>query len=217
MALLEHDPRTTDAGSDEVAARYSPTPPAGPRDWQRTSLLLGGILFAAGNMLHPLEHNDAAYGSATWEAAHLVIFFSIPLLVLGVPVLHRRLAGRANPRVATIAVAASIVGLIGIAPGTIIETFVAPMIGHEAMTELESGGMAVVNAALGVAYLGGALALGWAVHRTRLRPGWAGVALMVSAAVMLGAMGGTGPAVGVVIIAATTAYGASLAALALRS
>ena len=62
------------------------------RDWQRISLFVGGIMFAVGNMLHPLEHKDAAYESATWEAAHLTIFFSLPLLVLGLPYLHRRLA-----------------------------------------------------------------------------------------------------------------------------
>ena len=55
---------------------------ASPRDYQRLSLIAGGVLFAIGNLLHPLQHNDAAYESATWEAAHLTIFFSIPLLVL---------------------------------------------------------------------------------------------------------------------------------------
>src|SRR4029077_196931 len=110
-----------------------PTPRRG--DWQRTSLFAGGVLFAVGTLLHPLEHNDAAYHSATWQAAHLTIFFSMPLLVLGLPYLHRQLAGRVSPRVASIAVAASMAGLIGIAPGTIIETFVAPLIGHHEMHE----------------------------------------------------------------------------------
>ena len=128
------------------------------------------MAFAAGNLLHPLEHTDAAYQSATWEAAHLVIFFSLPMLVLGLPALHRALVPRVGSRLSTIAVVASIVGLIGIGPGTIIETFVAPMIGHEAMTELESGGMGAVNGLLGSAYLGGTIALGWALWRSRLRP-----------------------------------------------
>ncbi len=127
-------------------------------------------MFAVGNMLHPLEHEDAAYESATWEAAHLTIFFSLPLLVLGLPYLQRRLAARTDSRLAPFAVAASMAGLIGIAPGTIIETFVAPMIGHEAMTELESGGMGAVNAILGVAYLGGTIALGWVVRRVQAAP-----------------------------------------------
>jgi hypothetical protein len=52
-------------------------------------------VFAVGNALHPPEHTDAAYQAATWEAAHLVILASIPLLVLGMPVAHRMLRGRA--------------------------------------------------------------------------------------------------------------------------
>ena len=175
------------------------------------------MLFAVGNLLHPLEHSDAAYDSTTWEAAHLTIFFSLPMLVLGLPVLHRRLTERMDGRLATIAVVATVVGLIGIAPGTIIEAFVAPAIGHEAMTDLESGGMGAVNALLGSAYLGGTLALGWVVRKGGLRPRWAGPVLAVSAVVLLAVMGATGPAAGVVIIAATAAYGLTLSALALRS
>jgi len=191
----------------------APTTPTGA-DWQRVSLLVGGVAFAAGNLLHPLEHTDAAYDSATWEVAHLVIFFSLPLLVLGLPVLHRALVPRVGARLSTIAVVASIVGLIGIGPGTIIETFVAPMIGHEAMKELESGGMGAVNGLLGSAYLGGTIALGWALWRSNLRPRWAGPALIVGAVVLMGMMTATGPAAGVVIITATVAYGLSLSALA---
>ena len=90
MTELQIDPAAATAGtrSGENA------PPSGRRDWQRISLFLGGIMFAVGNMLHPLEHKDAAYESATWEAAHLTIFFSLPLLVLGLPYLQRRLAAR---------------------------------------------------------------------------------------------------------------------------
>ena len=135
---------------------------ARPREWQRTALFAGGLAFALGNLLHPLEHNDAAYDAATWQAAHLMIFFSLPLLILGLPALHRQLVGRVSGRLATIAVAASVVGLIGIAPGTVIEAFVAPMVGHEAMETLESGGMGVVNGLMGSAYLGGTI-LYWAV------------------------------------------------------
>jgi len=185
--------------------------------WQRISLFAGGIAFTVGNLLHPLEHNEAAYHSATWQAAHLMIFLSIPLLVLGLPHLHRRLTTRVSPTLATVAVAASVAGLIGIAPGTVIEAFVAPMVGLGAMEELESGGMAVINGLLGAAYLGGTIALGRAVAKAKLAPRWAGPSLMISAVVLLGVMGATGPAVGVVIIAATAVYGLALAALAAKA
>ena len=51
------------------------------------------------------------------------------------------------------------------------------MIGHEAMEQLESGGMGAVDAICGLAFIGGAIALGWAAHRARLRPRWAGPAM----------------------------------------
>jgi hypothetical protein len=191
--------------------------PATSRNWQRVSLFAGGVLFAIGNMLHPLQHNDAAYRSATWEAAHLTIFFSIPLIVLGMPVLHRLLSARIGRRLSAFSVAASVVGLIGIAPGTIIETFVAPMVGHEAMKHLESGGMGAVNALLGGFYLGGTIALGWAVRKAELRPRWAGPSLAVSAVVLVAIMSSTSAAAGVVVISATVVYGLALSALAARA
>ena len=110
MLELTDDPTitTNHAPAGATAPRARPR-----RDWQAASLIAGGITFAAGNLLHPLEHNDAAYDAATWQAAHLMIFFSLPLLILGLPVLHRQLVGRVSGRLATIAVAASVVGLIG--------------------------------------------------------------------------------------------------------
>jgi hypothetical protein len=186
-------------------------------DWRWVALGVGGVVFAAGNLLHPLEHNDAAYDAATWEAAHLTIFASLPLLILGLPALTRALSGRVRRRVATLAVAMSIVGLVGIAPGTVIEAFVAPTIGHEAMRDLESGAMGAVNGLLGSAYLGGTIALGWAIRRGALGPRWAGPSLIASALVLLAVMTATGPAAGVVIIAATMLYGLALSAVALRT
>jgi hypothetical protein len=202
-----------------TAARRAPEAaiPIARRDWQRFSLFAGGVIFAVGNLLHPLEHEEAAYHSSTWKAAHLTIFLSLPLLVVGLPFLHRQLAQRISPRLATVAVVASVFGLFGIAPGTVIETFVAPMIGHDAMRELESGGMGIVNALLGLAFLGGTIALGWAVNRARLRPRWTGPALIASAVVLLAVMSATGPAAGIVIIGATVVYGAALASLAARA
>ena len=214
MTLLHRDPALPVDQLGEVDVH---APSAGRRDWPRLALFIGGIAFALGNLLHPLEHSNDAYEAATWQAAHLTIFFSIPLLVLGLPVLQRKLVGRVTRPLATIPVTASVIGLIGIAPGTILEAFVAPEVGHEAMTALESGGMAVVNGLMGTAYLGGTIALGWAVRRAEVGPRWVGPSLMASAAVLLGVMGATGPAAGVVIITATMVYGLALSVLAARA
>ena len=75
--------------------------------------------------------------------------------------------------------------------------------------------MGVVNGLLGGLYLGGTIALGWAVNRARLRPRWTGSSLIASAVVLVGVMSSTGPAAGVVIIVATMIYGLSLATLAI--
>jgi hypothetical protein len=82
----------------DPTSERSGTPHSARRSWQASSLVGGGVLFAVGNALHPLEHNDAAFGSPTWEAAHLLILASIPLLVLGLPVVHRMLRGRVSDR-----------------------------------------------------------------------------------------------------------------------
>ena len=213
MTLLQTDPPI----SIHAVESDRPLPATRGRDWQRIALAVGGVAFAIGNLLHPLEHSGAAYEASTWQAAHLTMFFSLPLLVLGLPVLHRQLAGRVSRPLASIPVVASVIGLIGIAPGTIIEAFVAPTVGHEAMQALESGGMGVVNGIMGTAYLGGTIALGWAIRRAKVGPRWVGPSLMASAAVLLGVMGATGPAAGVVIITATMVYGLALSVLAARA
>jgi hypothetical protein len=213
---LMPEPATDPATQLAVESPTEPAPAAG-RGWQARSLIAGGVVFAVGNALHPLEHTDAAYRAATWEAAHLVILASIPLLVLGLPVVHRLLRGRVTDRLALLPVVAVMVGLIGIAPGAVIEAFVAPTIGNAAMEDLASGGMGMLDAAFGVAFIGGSLALGWAIRRSGIRGAWMGTALMAVAVVLLVSMGLTGPVGGVVIIAATVAYGLILATLGARA
>jgi hypothetical protein len=83
--------------------------------------------------------------------------------------------------------------------------------------DLESGGMGIVNGLLGGFYLGGTIALGWAVRKAKLRPRWTGPALAISAVVLVAVMSSTSAAAGLVIIAATTVYGLSLTALAARA
>jgi hypothetical protein len=182
------------------------------RTWQHRCLIAGGVLFALGNALHPLEHDDAAYRTATWEASHLIILAALPLLVFGLPVVHARLRERVSEPLALLPVIAAIVGLIGLAPGLVIETFVAPEIGHEAMSALERGGMGALNAVFGLALLGGSLSLAWAARRGRLAPSWAAPVLLVATAVLILSMGLTGPLGGAVIIAGTVAYGLAVAA-----
>ncbi len=200
-----------------VAPDTAPTTAPARRTWQGTSLIVGGALFALGNALHPLEHDQAAYSAATWEAAHLTILFSLPFLVVGLPAVHRRLAARVPGRLSLVPVVASMVGLIGIAPGCVVEAFVAPRIGFEAMEDLAAGGMGAIDAVFGVAYLGGTLSLGWAIRRAGIGPRHLGTLLTALAVVLLVCMGLTGPVGGAVIIAATVLYGGVMAVLGARS
>jgi hypothetical protein len=167
--------------------------------------MAGGLLFAVGNALHPLEHTDAAFDYPTWEAAHLLILLSIPLLVLGLPALQDRL-----PK---LAIAATTVGLIGLAPGSVIETFVAPTIGADAMEDLAHGGMAAVDGLFGAAFLGGLVAVAWSARRARVSPPWAPITLLTATVALFPALGLTGPVIGVLIIRATAVQGLSLTAL----
>lgn len=200
-----------------VTPTGSPTITRTRASWQGLALIAGGGLFVVGNALHPLEHNQAAYGASTWVAAHVTILFSLPCLVVGLPALHRRLVDRLPGRLSLVPVVASMVGLIGIAPGCVVEAFVAPKIGFDAMQDLASGGMGVIDGVFGVAYIGGTLALGWAVRRAGIGPRWIGHAITVDALVLLVSMGLTGPVGGVVIIAATIVYGSALAILGARA
>jgi hypothetical protein len=76
--------------------------------------------------------------------------------------------------------------------------------------------MGIVNGLFGAGYLGGSLALGWAVRRAGLGPRWAGPALLVTSVALIVCAGFTGPVGGVVIITATAVWGLALAALARR-
>lgn len=196
------------------AATDAPTRPR--PSWQGRLLTAGGVLFAVGNLLHPLEHSDAAYDYPTWEAAHLLILVSIPMIVVGLPAVHRLLCGRVSDRLALWPVVAVMVGIIGIAPGTVIEAFIAPLIGNAAMDDLATGGMGVLDGFFGAAFLGGTVALGWALRKATVNPTWPGPVLMATGGVMLVCMGLTGPIGGLVIIAATVAYGSALAVLGTR-
>lgn len=217
MSLTTNSSPASRAERADTIASTAPTTRTPRRDWRSMALVAGGLLFAIGNLLHPLQHSDDAYEAATWHAAHLTIFFSLPLLVLGMPALHRCLGAHVGRGLASYSVLASVVGLIGIGPGTIIEAFVAPTIGHEAMEHLESGGMGVINAIFGFAFLSGTIALGWAAHRARLRPRWSGPTIVGGAVALVAVMEATSATAGVVVITATALYGLALAALAPRA
>jgi len=193
-------------------ARPPATVSLGHLDGATWALGGGGLLFSLGNLLHPLQHVDAAYRAPTWTVAHLAIFFSLPLLMLGLPSLARTLRLRGAGPIARIAMLLAVVGLIGMAPALLAEAYIAPELGAAAMEHLDATGFGVVSGVLSTAWVASSVVLAVACHRASFGPTWARVVLVgVSVALVLGVV--PGPVGGMVVIVATAAYGVAIAAL----
>ncbi|MFI6484969.1 hypothetical protein ACIBH1_44130 [Nonomuraea sp. NPDC050663] len=176
----------------------------------------GGILFALGNVLHPLEHNAAAHSAATWEAAHLVFALGGLLLAAGLPLLIGVSRALRPSKLTSIAGIVLAVGFAALAPGAWFEAYIAPL--HGVAEQVEAGGGGAVNAAAGMVWLASLVAFGsglaWRGGRRPVRP--AGVVLLVSALVMI--VGPGLPVVeGLVIIPATVLAGLALLAVGTAS
>ncbi|GAA4101969.1 hypothetical protein [Nonomuraea soli] len=176
----------------------------------------GGILFALGNVLHPLEHNVAAHSAATWEAAHLVFALGGLLLAVGLPLLIGVSQALRPSKLTAIAGIVLAAGFAALAPGAWFEAYIAPL--HGVAEQVEAGGGGAVNAAAGMVWLASLVAFGaglaWRGGKRPVRP--AGVALLVSAVVMI--VGPGLPVVeGLVIIPATVLAGLALLAVGTAS
>jgi hypothetical protein len=181
------------------------------------ALTAGGALFAAGNLLHPLQHDDAAYQVATWEAAHVVILLSLPLLLLGLPALCETLRARGGETSVAVTAVLFVVGAIGMAPGLLVEAFIAPEVGHHAMEALEETGYGTVSAMMATAWLASLVSLTVACRQAAFGSAVVRWSFAAVAAVLVVTMGaGTSEAVGAAVIAATAVYGIATAVLGWR-
>ncbi len=209
---------TTEEMKTTSAVELSATGPY--RTWSggRRCLIVGGVLFAAANLLHPLQHSESAYRYPTWELAHLVMLASLPFLLLGLPYLHHLLARTGHLRDANAAAVLTLLGLLGIAPSSAVEAFVAPEAGHAFMEQLQRGGYGGLIGAFGTAFLLGTVVLGVLVQRVRLGVPGLGPVLIASAVslvvpVVLNMT--ESRAAGVIVIASTSIYGLAVASLGL--
>src|SRR5512139_1074847 len=177
----------------------------------------GGVLFAVGNVLHPLEHSDAAHAAPTWAAAHLTFALGGVLVAAGLPLLVAVGGQIRRSRLAMIGAVLVAIGFAGLTPGAWFEAFVAPLPGGVAET-VESGGGGTVNAVMGFTWILATvvfgIAMAWRGARKSVR--WAGAGLLVAAAVLI-----VGPGIPVVeglwIIPATVLAGVALAVPGLTS
>ena len=169
------------------------------------SVVAGGVLFAVGNAMHPLRHDEAAMEAPTWLAAHLTFGAGALLMAAGLGALGHRLA---PSRVATIGLGVLWLGLVLMPIGSITEGYVAPAMGH-GFHDLETS-IAWFSALAGTSTLLGPLLVAIGALRNRLLP--APIALALPAVTVGALLVGVLPAEGYGIIPGTVAFGLGMAA-----
>ncbi|MGY1621079.1 hypothetical protein ACI789_02635 [Geodermatophilus sp. SYSU D00965] len=194
-----------------ATALPAPTSPAAAAD-HRPPLALrglavtaGGVLFAVGNALHPMEHSEAAHSAATWVAAHVVFSAGALLMAAGAGALAARLRGS---RVATIGLGVLWVGLVLMPIGGYTEAYVAPAM-HHGFAAVEEATLWFSGLA-GTATLLGPLLIAVGALRSRLLP--VPVALSLLALPVGGVLAGALPVEGWGIIPGTVVFGLGIAA-----
>ncbi|MEO3781894.1 hypothetical protein ABGB12_01080 [Actinocorallia sp. B10E7] len=177
----------------------------------------GGVLFAIGNVLHPLEHNAAAHAAPTWEAAHMIFALGGLLIAAGLPLLLA-VGGVVKPsRIIAVGGTLFALAFAALGPGAWFEAFVAPLPGDTA-AGLEKGAGGAVNAVAGFVWILSMLVLGGGLARSGARGSarLAGAGLILTAVVMIG-----GPGIpvkeGLWIIPGTVVAGLSLLLLSLAA
>lgn len=195
-----------------IEAATTARPTFGPTAAGRM-VMAGGVLFAVGNLLHPLQHDDAAYDHPTWELAHVAIILSIVPLVLGLPTLVQALRARGAATTATLVAVLTVTGFVGMAPGLLAEAFIAPEIGFDAMQRFDESGFGALGGTLGMSWIGSLVALTLACRVARFGPVAVRWSFLAAAVGLLTIGMGTSRLAGAVIIGSTALYGVAIAAL----
>jgi hypothetical protein len=172
------------------------------------TVVAGGVLFAVGNLLHPLTHDDAAAAAPTWVAAHVVFGIGALLIAGGIGALARRFRGSVT---GLIGLAVMWLGMVLIPGGTALEAFVRPLFDHHQFEAIEEATFAFSNVA-GTATILGPVLVAIAGLRHRLFPV---VVCIAPVAITLGALLTPAmPAEGYSIIPGTVVFGLGVAAAA---
>ncbi|MGY1827043.1 hypothetical protein [Blastococcus sp. SYSU DS0541] len=173
---------------------------------QAMSLVVGGALFAVGNALHPMTHDDAATEAPTWVLAHVLFGFGALLIAASLGVLVRRFAGS---RLAVIGLGVLWLGQVLIPAGAVLEAWVRPLFDHHAFHVIEEATLPFTMVA-GFANMIGPALLAIAAIRHRLLPLWVALAIpgITVGALLVPAM----PAEGWSIIPGTILFGLGMAA-----
>ncbi|MCF6743967.1 hypothetical protein E9529_06705 [Blastococcus sp. KM273128] len=170
------------------------------------ALVAGGVLFAVGNALHPLTHDDAATQAATWELAHVLFGIGALLIAASLGVLLRRFRGS---RLGVVGLGVLWLGMVLIPAGAVVEAWVRPLFDHSAFHAIEEA-MLPFTMVAGFSNLIGPALVAVAAVRHRLLPLWAALAIpgITAGALLVPAM----PAEGWSIIPGTVLFGLGMAA-----
>jgi len=199
--------------STTATAQPAPTPPLLPRADHRpgpslraAAVIAGGVLFAVGNALHPMEHDAAALEAPTWAAAHVTFAAGALLIAAGMGALSQRLA---PSRLAQIGLGVLWVGLVLMPVSSVLEAYVAPAMGHDAFHELEES-IVWFSAVAGIATLLGPTLVAIGAFRQRLLPRLVTLALLGTTIGLLAS--GAVAEEGYAIIPGTIVFGLGIAA-----
>jgi hypothetical protein len=199
MTITQSPSLTTPAADTDVS--HLP----GPRV-HRALLVTGGVLFAVGNLLHPLDHSDAAARSPLWSTAHLVFAAGGLLAAAGLAPVARLL--RAS-RLGLAGLALMWWGLVLLPVSSAFEVWVAPAVGMERTEEISGAPLLVVVSA--VPFLLGPVLVAIAALRRRLLPVPVSVGLLLFTVGAVVAGGLPHELQGLGIIPGSVALGAALA------
>ncbi len=170
------------------------------------SLAAGGVLFAVGNALHPLDHSDAATRAPTWAAAHLVFALGALLMAGALAALGRRLA---PSRVGVAGLVLTAVGLVLVVGSAYVEVYVAPVVGHHTIAEIDATAGLWMTLTL-LTYVVGPMLVAVAGLRHRAFPVAVCAGILLAQAATL-ALPAVPVAEGYVIIPATVVFGLAFA------
>lgn len=147
------------------------------------TLAAGALLWAVGNLLHPLEHSEAAVHATTWTAAHLTFAIGAVLMAVGLPALVRAIRRPADgwaSRMLTLAHGLLFAGLAVVIPiGAYHEVFVSTGVDHHTAGEIADASAAVLAPLSMALLLGFVLLAAYALIRPAAVFGrWSGVLII---------------------------------------
>jgi hypothetical protein len=174
------------------------------------ALVIGGLLFTIGNLMHPLDHSAESHQVARWTAAHATFMTGSFGMLLGLPALYVRQSARSGV-LGLVAFTMFFIGTASILGGSWFEAFGVPVLDEAAIHEVEHGPGVPYNAVTGIMYLVGQVLFAVTMFRARKEGRPATLAFLAASIVLVPMMGFTGDIAGMLIIGATAVIGVALA------